>query len=153
MHSSLRASTRQGRPRWTFRGRLFGALPARHVEDRLYATPLGSSNLLPFRYSLLTQLHEGQRERSAGPDRDGRRLCLSRYRNPFAVYNSDELDVDADGNDGNIFIVKDWLKEGKERLDKNREAIRYLCEPVPQPREVEQYQHYLCGDASDSNAL
>ena len=70
----------------------------------------------------------------------------------IAVYNSDELDVDADGNDGNI-IVKDWLKEGKERLDETREAIRYLCEPVPQPREVEQYLHYLCGDASDSNAL
>ncbi|NLG17608.1 MAG: type I restriction endonuclease subunit R [Fibrobacter sp.] len=70
----------------------------------------------------------------------------------IAVYNSDKLDVDTEGDDGNV-IVKDWLKEGKERLDAAREAIRYLCEPVSQPREVEQYLHYFCGDINDANAL
>lgn len=73
-------------------------------------------------------------------------------QNSIAVYSSDELDIDADGQDGNV-IVKDWLVEGKATLDAAREALRYLCEPVAQPREMEQYLHYFCGDASNANAL
>jgi type I restriction enzyme, R subunit len=73
-------------------------------------------------------------------------------QNSIAVYSSDELDIDADGKDGNV-IVKDWLVEGKAKLDAAREALRYLCEPVAQPRELEQYLHYFCGDASNPNAL
>jgi len=70
----------------------------------------------------------------------------------IAVYSSDELDIDTDGSDGNV-TVKDWLKEGKKKLDAAREALKYLCEPVALPREMEQYLHYFCGDASDPNAL
>ena len=73
-------------------------------------------------------------------------------QNAIAVYSSDELDIDADGSDGNV-IVKDWLKEGKEKLDQAREALRYLCEPVPTPREIEQFLRYFCGDTSDAEAL
>ncbi len=70
----------------------------------------------------------------------------------IAVYSSDELDIDADGSDGNV-VVKNWLEEGKKKLDAAREALKYLCEPVAQPREMEQYLHYFCGDGSDPNAL
>jgi type I restriction enzyme R subunit len=71
----------------------------------------------------------------------------------IAVYTSDELDIDDDdGKDGNV-ILKDWLVEGKKKLDAAREVLRYLCDPVEQPREVEQYLHYFCGDANDPNAL
>lgn len=70
----------------------------------------------------------------------------------IAVYNSDELDVDESGDDGNV-VLKDWRTEGKKKLDEAREALRYLCEPVPLPREMEQYLHYFCGDANDPNAL
>jgi type I restriction enzyme R subunit len=73
-------------------------------------------------------------------------------QNSVAVYNSDELDIDADGSDGNV-VVKDWRTEGKAQLDAAREGLRYLCETVPQSREMEQYLHYFCGDASDPNAL
>jgi type I restriction enzyme R subunit len=73
-------------------------------------------------------------------------------QNSIAVYTSDELDIDSDGKDGNV-IVKDWLVEGKARLDAAREALHYLCEPVAQPREMEQYLHYFCGDANNANAL
>ena len=70
----------------------------------------------------------------------------------IAVYTSDELDIDeGDGTDGNV-TVKDWLKR-KEKLDDARETLRYLCDPVEQPREVEQYLRYFCGDATDLNAL
>ena len=71
----------------------------------------------------------------------------------IAVYTSDELDIDeGDGSDGNV-VVKDWLKEGKEKLDAAREALSYLCAPVSTPKQIEQFIHYFCGDASDPEAL
>ena len=70
-----------------------------------------------------------------------------------AVYSSDELDTDqGDGGDNNVQL-KDWLVEGRKKLDGAREALRYLCEPVPLPREVEQYLRYFCGDAANASAL
>jgi type I restriction enzyme R subunit len=77
---------------------------------------------------------------------------FEKVQNSIAVYNSDELDVDESGDDGNV-VLKDWRAEGKKKLDEAREALRYLCEPVPQPRELEQYLHYFCGDANDPNSL
>jgi type I restriction enzyme R subunit len=71
----------------------------------------------------------------------------------IAVYTSDELDTDEGGGGDNNIHLKDWLGEGKLKLDEAREALRYLCEPVPLPREVEQFLHYFCGDASNPNAL
>lgn len=71
----------------------------------------------------------------------------------IAVYNSDELDIDEGSGGSNNIHLKDWLKEGKAKLDAAREALKYLFEPVPAPREVEQYLHYFCGDANDPNAL
>jgi type I restriction enzyme R subunit len=71
----------------------------------------------------------------------------------IAVYNSDELDTDpGNGGDNNIHL-KEWLTEGKKRFDEAREALRYLCGPVPVPREVEQFLHYFCGNAANPNAL
>ncbi len=71
----------------------------------------------------------------------------------IAVYSSDELDIDqGNGGDNNVHL-KNWLEEGKKQLDNARQAIGYLCEPVPLPREVEQYLHYFCGDAANANAL
>ncbi len=70
----------------------------------------------------------------------------------IAVYTSDELDVDDTGDNGNIEL-KDWLKEGKTRLEAAREALLYLCEPVPSPKELEQYLLYFCGDAQSPTAL
>ncbi|MEY4506346.1 MAG: type site-specific restriction-modification system, restriction subunit and related helicase [Pseudomonadota bacterium] len=71
----------------------------------------------------------------------------------IAVYTSDELEIDErDGSDGNV-IVKDWLKEGKEKLDAAREALSYLCAPVSAPQQLEQFIHYFCGHASDPEAL
>jgi type I restriction enzyme R subunit len=71
----------------------------------------------------------------------------------IAVYNSDELDTDpGNGGDNNIHL-KEWLTEGRKRFDEAREALRYLCEPVPLPHEVEQYLHCFCGNAANPNAL
>lgn len=71
----------------------------------------------------------------------------------IAVYSSDELDIDAgNGGDNNVHL-KNWLDEGRKQLDEVREALYYLCEPVQQPRELEQYIHYFCGHAGDPEAL
>ncbi len=71
----------------------------------------------------------------------------------IAVYSSDELDTDpGNGGDNNVHL-KDWRVEGKKKLDEAREALRYLCEPVPLPREVPQFLHYFCGAAANPNAL
>ncbi|WAS06302.1 type I restriction endonuclease subunit R [Gloeomargaritales cyanobacterium VI4D9] len=78
---------------------------------------------------------------------------FQQVQNSIAVYSSDELEPDDTGDDGNI-IVKDWLKEGRQRLDQARESLHYLCQPVPLPQELEQYLHYFCGnDISDPDAL
>jgi hypothetical protein len=70
----------------------------------------------------------------------------------IAVYSSDELDVDEGGGDNNVHL-KDWLEEGKRKVDEAREALHYLGEPVALPQEVEQFLHYFCGDAANPNAL
>jgi type I restriction enzyme R subunit len=71
----------------------------------------------------------------------------------IAVYTSAELDTDpASGRDDNVHLRK-RLEEGRRKLDEAREALHYLCEPVPLPREVEQFLRHFCGDAADPNAL
>ncbi|MEP7008805.1 MAG: type I restriction endonuclease subunit R [Acidobacteriota bacterium] len=78
---------------------------------------------------------------------------FGKVQEAIAVYNSDELDTDlGDGGDNNVHL-KDWLKEGRKNLEAALEALRYLCEPVPPPREVEQFLHYFCGDAANPEAL
>jgi len=74
-------------------------------------------------------------------------------QNAIAVYNSDELDTDSDGGESENIQIKDLLKEGRAKLEAAREALKYLCEPVPEPREVEDYLHYFCGEAENPNAL
>jgi len=71
----------------------------------------------------------------------------------IAVYSSDELDIDQGNGGSNNVELKDWLKEGKKQLDAAREALRYLCEPVPLTREMEQFLQYFCGDAANPQAL
>ena len=71
----------------------------------------------------------------------------------IAVYSSDELDIDEGSGGSNNIELKDWLKEGREQLDAAREALRYLCVPVPPPREMEQFLHYFCGNAASPQAL
>src|SRR5690625_1728028 len=51
----------------------------------------------------------------------------------IAVYSSDELDVEEGSAAENNVHLKDWLAEGRERLDEAREALHYLCEPVLPP--------------------
>ncbi|MBY6243428.1 type I restriction endonuclease subunit R [Methylosinus sp. Sm6] len=71
----------------------------------------------------------------------------------IAVYSSDELDIDQGSGGDNNVEIKGWLEEGKARLDAAREALHYLCDQVPPPKEIEQYLRYFCGDVANPNAL
>lgn len=71
----------------------------------------------------------------------------------IAVYSSDELDVDAGNGGTNNVELKDWLIEGKKVLDTAREALRYLCDSVLPPRELEQFLQFFCGGAANPLAL
>jgi type I restriction enzyme R subunit len=93
-----------------------------------------------------------------GPDKDYGYIVdfkelFGKVEEAIAVYSSDELDIDQGSGGSNNVELKDWLREGKKQLDSAREALRYLCEPVPLPREVEQFLHYFCGDATNPQAL
>lgn len=71
----------------------------------------------------------------------------------IAVYSSDELDIDqGNGGDNNVRL-KNWLIEGRQKLEEAREALLYLCEPVAQPRGIEDFIHYFCGHAGDAEGL
>lgn len=71
----------------------------------------------------------------------------------IAVYTSDELDTEEGSVGENNVELKNWLVEGKKRLDDAREALKYLCEPVANPKEVEQFIAYFCGDANNPESL
>ena len=77
---------------------------------------------------------------------------FSKVQDAIAVYTSDELDTEACGDDANV-TVKDWLQEGRTRLDAAREALGYLCAPVKQPQGIEQHIHYFCGEAANPTTL
>jgi type I restriction enzyme R subunit len=71
----------------------------------------------------------------------------------ISVYTSDELDTEDGGVGENNVDLKNWLIEGKKRLDDAREAIKYLCDPVAHPKEIEQFIAYFCGDANNPESL
>ncbi len=44
-------------------------------------------------------------------------------------------------------LLKDRLRQGRERLEDAREKVAALCEPVEPPRDTAAYLRYFCGDA------
>jgi type I restriction enzyme, R subunit len=71
----------------------------------------------------------------------------------ISVYTSDELDTEESSSGENNVELKNWLVEGKKKLDDAREAIKYLCDPVAHPKEMEQFIAYFCGEANNPEAL
>ena len=43
-------------------------------------------------------------------------------------------------------LLEDRLQKGKERLEKTREAVKGLCEPVVPPRHTADYIQFFCGE-------
>ncbi len=83
---------------------------------------------------------------------------FEQVQNSIAVYNSEELETEENGLDSNI-ILKDHLQAGRQQLDTAREALAYLCEPVPhfetteEPKKSKTTSHYFCGHAENPTDL
>lgn len=60
------------------------------------------------------------------------------------MYTS-ELDQSAGGANPEV-LLKDRLKQGRERLDVALEALASLCEPVEPPQGELEHIHYFCGN-------
>ena len=71
----------------------------------------------------------------------------------IAVYSSDELEPSSDDPNEDNITLKDILKDGRDKLEEAREALKQLCDPVPPPREMENFYAFFCGDASKPEEL
>jgi len=49
-------------------------------------------------------------------------------------------------------LLENRLEKAREDLEHAREAVRMLCEPVPAPRQEEDYRHYFCAETSGDAA-
>lgn len=50
-------------------------------------------------------------------------------------------------------MLEDRLSAGRERLEASLEQLHVLCEPVPMPREQEDFLQFFCGLSSDPESL
>ena len=51
-------------------------------------------------------------------------------------------------------LLKDRLKQGRERLEETREGVKALCEPVESPRDTTAYLHFFCAaESGDAHQL
>lgn len=69
----------------------------------------------------------------------------------IAVYSS-ALDRDTGGPSPDV-LMKNRLKQGRERLDNALEKLEQLCEPVDPPREELEYIRYFCGNSENTHDL
>lgn len=81
------------------------------------------------------------------------KALFGKVEEAIAVYSADDLDTEGASAAANNVELKDWRKEGRRQLEEAHEALRYLCEPVSPPRELEQYLRYFCGNAAEWDAL
>lgn len=73
-----------------------------------------------------------------------KKLINDKGTGALQVYTS-ELDHTAGGADCEV-LMKDRLKQGRERLDQALEQLSLLCERVDAPRSELQFIHYFCGN-------
>jgi hypothetical protein len=68
-----------------------------------------------------------------------------KVENAVAVYTS-ELDYDDFEKTDCDVLLKDRLKQGRERLDNAIEQLALLCEPLELPKGTLEHIHYFCGN-------
>ena len=75
---------------------------------------------------------------------------FNKVEDAISVYSS-ELDH-SDGKDSEI-LMKDRLKEGREKLDNALEAHALICEPVEPPNGQHEHIQYFCGNTEIATDL
>jgi type I restriction enzyme, R subunit len=76
---------------------------------------------------------------------------FKKVQGAMAVYTS-ELDRSAGGTSPEV-LLEDRLKKGRERLDRAREAVALLCEPVMPPNGELEHIRYFCGNTEIADDL
>jgi len=77
---------------------------------------------------------------------------FKKVENAVAVYTA-ELDYDEFKKEDCEILLKDRLKNGRDRLDQALEEIALTCEQVPNPKSKLDYQHYFCGNTEIEEEL
>jgi type I restriction enzyme R subunit len=80
------------------------------------------------------------------------------YKNLFDSLNRSISDYTSDAfdnfeKDDVKGLLVDRLSKAKERMDDALETLHQLCEPVEQPKQIEQYIKYFCKNTEDKEAL
>ena len=80
------------------------------------------------------------------------------YQDLFTSLNKSISDYTSDAFDSFepediVGLLTDRLEKAKERLEDGIEALHQLCLEVPEPKGLEQYHHYFCGDPSNKDDL
>lgn len=74
-----------------------------------------------------------------------RNLVNDKGTGAIQVYTS-ELEYDDFEKEDIDIMMQSRLEKGKERLMTALEQLEYICEPVPQPRNDNDYRYYFCGN-------
>ena len=77
---------------------------------------------------------------------------FTKVQGAISVYTK-ELDHGDDGGGDPDILLKDRLKQGRDRLEKALEALALLCEPVQPPKGELEHIHYFCGNTENEDDL
>jgi len=77
---------------------------------------------------------------------------FTKVQGAISVYTK-ELDHADDGGGDPDILLKDRLKQGRDRLEKSLEALALLCEPVQPPKGELEHIHYFCGNTENEDDL
>lgn len=77
---------------------------------------------------------------------------FTKVQGAISVYTK-ELDHSDTGDGDPEILLKDRLKQGRERLEKSLEALALLCEPVKPPKGELEHIHYFCGNTENEDDL
>ncbi|MBU3566379.1 type I restriction endonuclease subunit R [Polynucleobacter sp. MWH-HuK1] len=77
---------------------------------------------------------------------------FTKVQGAISVYTKELDHGDAGSGDPDI-LLKDRLKQGRDRLEKSLEALALLCEPVKPPKGELEHIHYFCGNTENDDDL
>lgn len=80
------------------------------------------------------------------------RDLFGKVEDAVSAYTSD-LEYDEFESKDCEILLEDRLKKGRERLEKAREAIALLCEPVESPKGTMEHIRYFCGNSEITDEL
>lgn len=78
---------------------------------------------------------------------------MAEIQRAIAVYTSEQMGVDEHGNAQSDCTISSWLDDALKRLKAKRAALHALCDLIPAPAGIKEFQDYFCGAPTDATAL